>query len=61
MDLLVPAEISCPWCGDVYETMIDTSQDATSQIEDCATCCKPIELAIQCAPGEILFLEAERG
>jgi hypothetical protein len=41
--------------------MIDTSQDTTSQIEDCAICCRPIELALQCAPGEILFLEAERG
>ena len=46
MDLLVSAEIPCPWCGDVYETMIDTSQDATSQIEDCAICCRPIELAL---------------
>jgi hypothetical protein len=60
MDLLVPAEIVCPWCGDPYETMIDTSQDHSSLIEDCNVCCRPIELTLRCDPGEVLAVEIER-
>ena len=61
MDLLIPAEIECPYCGDVYETMLDTSQESFSLVEDCATCCRPIELRVRCQPGEIESLEIERG
>lgn len=61
MDLLVPTEILCPYCGDGYETMIDTSVEETSLIEDCAVCCRPIALSVRCEPGEVVSVEIERG
>jgi hypothetical protein len=60
MDIVLSTNVLCPWCGEEYETNIDTSQEDFSTIEDCAVCCRPIELTIRSTPGEILSLEADR-
>ncbi|HEV7866574.1 MAG TPA: CPXCG motif-containing cysteine-rich protein [Chthoniobacteraceae bacterium] len=60
MSLLVEASIPCPWCGEIYPTTIDTSQGDHSTIEDCAVCCRPIELTCSCEPGELGSVEASR-
>jgi hypothetical protein len=60
MEILLSTEVVCPWCGEAYQTTIDTSQEDFSTIEDCAVCCRPIELSIRSTPGEILSLEADR-
>jgi hypothetical protein len=60
MDIVLSTNVLCPWCGEEYETTIDTSQEDFSTIEDCAVCCRPIELTIRSTPGEILALEADR-
>ncbi len=39
--------ISCPYCGEEFETTIDCSAGDQSYIEDCYVCCQPIEFAIQ--------------
>jgi Cysteine-rich CPXCG len=61
VNLLVEADVVCPWCGEVYPTTVDTSQGDQEAIEDCAVCCRPITLVIQCEPGEVLALEPARG
>jgi len=53
MEVLLPAEIVCPHCGEAFETMVDSSQRSFSTIEDCSVCCRPILLQIECEPGEI--------
>jgi hypothetical protein len=60
MDILLTADVVCPYCGEEYQTTIDTSQQDYSTIEDCAVCCQPIELTVRAMPGEILSLDAER-
>jgi Cysteine-rich CPXCG len=58
---LIEIEVSCPWCGEHYPTTIDTSQGDHTTIEDCAVCCRPIELTVACEPGEVNTVEAARG
>ena len=53
MTFLFEIEIECPHCGEVFPIMIDTSQGDHDMIEDCTVCCRPIQLAIQCEPGEV--------
>ena len=47
--------IHCPYCGETYETVIDLSAGSQRYIEDCAVCCKPIEIALRVTGnGELL-------
>ncbi|MEA3209384.1 MAG: hypothetical protein QOE70_2441 [Chthoniobacter sp.] len=61
MTYLIEADVCCPWCGEYFPTNIDTSQGDYSTIEDCAVCCRPIELTVACQPGELDSVEAVRG
>lgn len=61
MNLVVEQEIVCPHCGEAYPTNIDTSQGAHTTIEDCAVCCAPIQLAVECEPGEVLSVDIAPG
>jgi hypothetical protein len=51
-DVLV---IHCPYCGESYETTVDLSAGSQSYVEDCAVCCRPIEIALRVGEdGELL-------
>ncbi|MFT3791195.1 MAG: CPXCG motif-containing cysteine-rich protein [Rudaea sp.] len=39
--------IDCPYCGESFETQVDLSAGSQSYIEDCAVCCKPIEIVLR--------------
>lgn len=41
--------VHCPYCGEPFETVVDFSAGATSYIEDCAICCRPIEFRLEVA------------
>lgn len=40
------AQISCPYCGESLEIVIDSSAGHQKYIEDCQVCCKPIRFSI---------------
>lgn len=47
--------IHCPYCGEAYETTVDLSAGSQKYIEDCAVCCRPIEIALHVGEdGELL-------
>jgi len=47
--------INCPYCGESYETVVDLSAGSQRYVEDCAVCCKPIEVALRVGDdGELL-------
>jgi transposase-like protein len=47
--------INCPYCGESYETVVDPSAGSQRYVEDCAVCCKPIEVALRVSEdGELL-------
>ena len=44
MSLALTEEMSvcCPYCGEYFTAIVDTSVDAQSYTEDCHVCCAPI-------------------
>jgi hypothetical protein len=49
--------VECPHCGEPMALDVDTTGGAEqSYYEDCAVCCKPMEVFVRCRPGAILSL-----
>lgn len=38
--------ISCPYCGEAIEILVDASQHEQNYVEDCQVCCRPILLDV---------------
>ena len=51
--------IQCPFCGQSFELVIDTSVASQRFTTDCEIYCHPIEVLAECEPGEIFTLEAQ--
>jgi len=51
--------IQCPYCGQSFDLVIDTSTRAQRFTTDCEVCCRPFEVLVECEPGEILNLEVQ--
>lgn len=49
----------CPYCWEEISMLIDLSQKRQSYIEDCETCCNPIQLKIHIENQEITDFEAQ--
>jgi hypothetical protein len=39
--------VECPYCGECFETPVDTSCGSASYVEDCQICCRPIEFKLE--------------
>jgi hypothetical protein len=58
--------VQCPYCGEPFETLVDTSGvdtsgGSTSYIEDCQVCCRPIEMQLEVGmDGELISLSPRR-
>lgn len=46
-ELGVFVELPCPWCGEIYGSMLDLTDASRCYIEDCQVCCRPIEVTLQ--------------
>ncbi len=44
--MLESRDVYCPYCGEQFEAVIDTSVSQQSYIEDCEVCCRPIEFSV---------------
>jgi hypothetical protein len=42
MEFLAEQVVSCPYCGEAIEVLIDNQEAGQEYIEDCQVCCKPI-------------------
>lgn len=42
MESLTEQIVSCPYCGEAIEVLIDHQEAGHQYIEDCQVCCKPI-------------------
>ena len=49
--------VHCPSCGEAVALAIDTSAgDEQEYTEDCAVCCRPMDVFVRCRPGELLSI-----
>ncbi len=46
MRSLVEQKVSCPYCGESIEILIDQEEAGEQYIEDCQVCCRPITLQV---------------
>lgn len=59
--LLETATVTCPYCGETFETQVDTSAGDQDYIEDCCICCKPINFYLTVgADGRLSSLMVNR-
>jgi hypothetical protein len=47
MDMVEPVTVSCPYCGESFETSVDLTAGSQQYIEDCYVCCQPIQFDIK--------------
>jgi hypothetical protein len=53
--------IQCPYCGEPFETQIDSSAGSAAYIEDCQVCCRPTEITLEVGTdGELSSVTARR-
>ena len=57
----VAETIQCPFCGQRFEIVVDTSMGTNRFTTDCEVCCRPMEIVAECEPGEILSLDVRAG
>lgn len=46
MNQLTEKTISCPYCGEAMDVLIDIADLDEQYIEDCQVCCRPITFSI---------------
>jgi hypothetical protein len=54
-------DIQCPFCGQTFEVVVDTSLASQQFTTDCEVCCRPMDVVAECADGEIVAVEARAG
>ena len=50
--------IQCPYCGQSFDVPVDTGIPNQRFTTDCEVCCRPFEVTVECADGEILNINA---
>ena len=46
MNQLTEKRITCPYCGEQIEILLDPAELDQQYIEDCQVCCKPINFLV---------------
>jgi len=46
--------VSCPYCGEFIEVLIDQEEAGQTYIEDCQVCCRPISFRVDVDAGGYL-------
>lgn len=49
MNALESVAAHCPYCGQPIELLVECTGDTQRYIEDCAVCCRPIDISVR--PG----------
>jgi hypothetical protein len=47
MSLIDSVTVTCPWCGEPNELVIDCSVPQQEYIEDCFVCCRPMRVRVE--------------
>ena len=58
-ELLTETSITCPYCWESQEIMIDHTDEENWQVIDCQICCQPIVMQIQYEDDHVA-LQVER-
>jgi hypothetical protein len=59
MDLL-DRQITCPYCGETIDILLDDSVEQQDYYEDCSVCCRPIHVSISTDVDGDVMLDIKR-
>lgn len=57
---LYERRISCPFCGEALDIVLDSSAGGQSYIEDCQVCCQPMQITYDIEADELRNLTIDR-
>jgi len=57
---VVARRISCPYCAEPVEVVLDLTAGSQSYIEDCEVCCQPMQIAFEVDDLELQGLQVDR-
>jgi hypothetical protein len=60
MNELIEQQISCPYCGEVIDLLVDGSVPQQSYIEDCPVCCRPMNVDVSVSPDGAVVMDVSR-
>ncbi len=60
MQHLDEQSLTCPYCWETIDVLLDLSQPEQVYIEDCAVCCHPIEIQVAAEDGILTRLSGTR-
>jgi transcription elongation factor Elf1 len=49
--------IQCPFCGQSFDVVVDTSVRHQAFTTDCEICCRPFEVRAECKAGKIVSVD----
>jgi hypothetical protein len=55
----VERRISCPYCAEPMEIVIDLSAGGQSYIEDCQICCQPMQISFETDGEQLESLQVD--
>lgn len=58
--MLESQDISCPYCGEMIEILLEPDDGLQQYYEDCSVCCRPILISLRCMPDLTIELTARR-
>jgi hypothetical protein len=53
----VERRISCPYCAELINVLLDLSGGDQSYIEDCQVCCQPMQIRFEVDDGDCANLQ----
>jgi hypothetical protein len=57
---IVETRISCPYCAQSMEIVLDLSAGSQSYVEDCQICCQPMLVSFETDDGRLQSLRVDR-
>lgn len=55
----ISESITCPFCGQTFEIVLDTTVASQRFVTDCEICCRPMEVLVDCEDGEVVSLSVD--
>ncbi|MDE2270825.1 MAG: CPXCG motif-containing cysteine-rich protein [Xanthomonadaceae bacterium] len=58
--MLESMDVTCPYCGEPVELLVDASAGAAAYAEDCPVCCRPMQVHVE-IDGESVAVRVRTG
>ncbi len=53
--------ILCPHCGETFAIVLDVSEGSAEFVVDCEVCCRPMNVTVRIAGGELEGFDVTEG